>query len=361
MRAAPFALFAALSLAGGSVRAEAPPPPSAKAVAPPASSATHVHVAATLDLSHAADLDHCPTEQTLRHEVSRRIGYDPFARDADGSPFGKVRVTIARSPKGLVATYAHEDPKGALQWSRTYEVPGPADADACDLVFAALGAFLAIELSAFANELPPSPAEPGAPSPSPLPKRVEITAPPPSPPRPSIVRGEAGIGAFLGGGTGPGLAAGGALQVGLAVAPFDDPRSRLSFSGEARIHAPHVENEIRSRLYTGSLLACFLRDWISGPQATFGGLACATGTAGFLDSTKQALNGPVSLTSRASYVALGARLGLETRLGAAVILRIHGQVLPALHGARVLGPGGRTAAGTSAVAGDTGLTVLVPF
>jgi hypothetical protein len=71
-----------------------------------------------LDLVITPGVRHCPPEERLHREVSRRLGYDPFIPDGSRTPVGRLRVRIAADGNGLVATYAWINPDGKPRWPK---------------------------------------------------------------------------------------------------------------------------------------------------------------------------------------------------------------------------------------------------
>src|SRR5580704_15613275 len=84
----------------------------------------------------------CPAEETLRDEVARRMGYDPF----DPGAAGRLVVVVAWQARRFEAQVDRYTPGGEKTWSEVY--PGGAR---CALMFPSL----ASEISAVLEPAPP--------------------------------------------------------------------------------------------------------------------------------------------------------------------------------------------------------------
>ncbi|MFT3764708.1 MAG: hypothetical protein QM820_04205 [Minicystis sp.] len=354
MRPVPLAALCSLVAALGvsPARAEGPAP------ADPAWKPRFVRVNATLEFQRGKGAEGCPkAEEYLRREVGRRMGYDPFG-GAEGRPIGRVRVVLSRAPRGFAAVFAYVDASGALRWERTYPVDG-ADASACELAMSGVAIELMQDLR-IRDDSPPPVSAPVAPLPAPPPEAA-VSTPDPAPPaaphdRPLHLRYEVGLGVFAGAGLASRITGGGALHAGIAIAPFGHDRARLSFAFEGSVTAPVVaDSGVQTQLYAGSILACGEVDLLSRPIVTWGLFACGEGLLGVLRGTWSSID---DLSSRSStHAALGARLGGQARFGNTFSVRLQGDLLPALHRARVLRPA--SADGSGPVAATLGLAAVL--
>lgn len=357
-------LFAVLAASPARAQGTAPPEPAPRVLHPP----PRAPISARLDYRLGPGGADCPGVDYLRQEIARRMGYDPFAPEAKGSPIGSVRVEIARSPKGLTGTYTLTSAEGVDLWTRTYSEPSTVW-----LACRGVNQGIAVELTGEfqvremrlarrgphpASEPPVAPPEPAAEGPRIA--RAAPQEPAPSPvPRPTRgPRAEVGATIFAGGGTAPRATLGGALRVGLVIAPFGDDHARLSFAAEGRADAPAMdERGIRTQLFAGSFVTCGHWDLVHRPGVIGGVLLCALGTAGAARSSWRDEGGPQ--TRGAAYVGAGVRAGVEARLSPVVALRAQGEALPTIVGARFLARG--ASSGSGSVAGNAGLAVVLAF
>ena len=112
-------------------------------------------VTARLEYQRGPGAEACAGEASLRIEVARRSGYDPFTADARA----RLVVTITRKGRQLVGALQFYDVKGAPGWSKVL----PVRANDCGTLLAAMGAEIEYELSqapTFPAEAPPVVAPP---------------------------------------------------------------------------------------------------------------------------------------------------------------------------------------------------------
>ncbi|WP_437641383.1 hypothetical protein [Sorangium sp. So ce854] len=202
--------------------------------------------AARLDYVRGPGAERCPDASFLRAEVARVAGADPFRDDA---PL-LVSVRIERQGPDLVASLALRDGQGDTRWA-----DGLTTSSACDVLVAGVGLAIATQLLRAPERAPaepspaePSPAEPSSRRPAQVPREASQAPPPghatrgapepaartaPKPPRaaapeplvspvreanaepPGPWRFEVGLGATVGLGITPGVAAGTTLAVGV--------------------------------------------------------------------------------------------------------------------------------------------------
>ena len=313
-----------------------------------------------LELVLGAGAESCPGEEMLRRELARRVGYDPFAKEATGAPAGRVRTTIARRGRGLTATCDYVDARGIHQWTRTYAVEGTTT-QACEEALKDVAVDLQVELPLFRKPLPPIPPPPPAPPPEPA--RPPLVAPDPVPARAwRRPRLELGVAAFVATGIAPAATLGGAVHVGVGVFPFGRDRPWLSFAVEGRADAPAASGPggLQTRLLAGSAMACGHEDLFTGPAGvTWAVLGCVIGTAGKVHGWSQGVNRSVSLGG--TYAGLGPRFGIEARLTSIAAVRLQGDVLPTVLAARMLVESHGEMWRTADVSGSAGLAFLLFF
>jgi hypothetical protein len=348
MRTASLTSLAASFLVAAPSLAEPPAAPS-----PP----PRARVEATLRFSVAPELARCPGETRLRDEVSRRMGYDPFAPAPGGVSYGLVRVAIARSGSGLTARYEHEDPSAELAFRRVVNVPSD-DRESCDLAISAVGAFLAIELASFARRKPPPPP-PERPRAAPVAERPLSPRPERPPGRGPVLRFEAGVGAAVLGGVGRGLSGMGSIRVGVAVAPSQAARTRLLIALEGRGNLPRTSAEgARAQLFGGALLVCAARDFFPGAVVTWGGIGCLLSTVGTLRGSLRGQGDHPSIARTAIHASLGARLGWEARFGSSLAVRAEADLAPTIQSVELVLPGRAARVGMAGLAASTGFSLV---
>ncbi len=78
---------------------------------------------------------HCPPEERLHRELSRRLGYDAFKPEGPSTPVGRLSVRIAADGNGLTATYSWTNPDGKSRWAKpkTFSEEGTDEVSCTDL------------------------------------------------------------------------------------------------------------------------------------------------------------------------------------------------------------------------------------
>jgi hypothetical protein len=238
----------------------------------------------TAKLAYSSRVASCPNEESFRHLVAARLGYEPF------TPDGRHRVSVAlRLDRNRLRGRAEIARAG--QPSRARELA--AEPDQCDSLVAALATAVAIAIdparSAQATppspSIPPHPPDPVAPSPIAVPPTTAapppIAAPPiapsaiaPPPPSPALAVPPAGeapptarpstkLFASLDGvaalGLAPGGVAGGELDVGVRVSSVS-----LALLGrlEATLGASRVSSgdRLEATIASGGIVPCLHPD-----------------------------------------------------------------------------------------------------
>ncbi|KYF79134.1 hypothetical protein BE11_15060 [Sorangium cellulosum] len=201
--------------------------------------------AARLDYVRGRGAERCPDASFLRAEVARVAGTDPFRDDAALL----VSVRIERQGPELMASLVLRDGQGNTRWA-----DGLTTSSACDVLVAGVGLAIATQLLRAPERAPaepspaePLPAEPSSRGPAQAPREPPRAPPPvqgsrdapeqagaaPEPPRPAAPepstssgepskvdpsrpwRIEAALGATMGLGITPGVAAGTTLALGV--------------------------------------------------------------------------------------------------------------------------------------------------
>ncbi|WP_437738068.1 hypothetical protein [Sorangium sp. So ce1335] len=318
--------------------------------------------AARLDYVRGRGAERCPDASFLRAEVARVAGADPFRDDA---PL-LVSVRIERQGAELVASLALREGQGNTRWA-----DGLTTSSACEVLVAGVGLAIATQLLRASERAPaepppaePSPAEPssrgparvsreppqappaahaprGAPEPAagaaPEPPRTFAPEPPGSPVRaakadPSAPwRIEAGLGATVGLGITPGVAAGTTLALGVRWSDWSvavEGRGLVSLAKEV------ADMRIRTTAFTVSSLAC-----VRG-RPLFGCGLATLGAVRFVPENPWNMR-----VRRKALFGVGARLGsawpLSERWSAYGYVEAHWIVEDAL--LRRQGDGGETA------------------
>jgi hypothetical protein len=277
---------------------------------------------ARLVYSRASDVDSCPDEETLRHAVVVRVGYDPFFAWARRT----VVVNVVRRRQEFVATTDLIDEQGIAHGARELRTGG----DCRELLDAvALAIAIAIDPQILVH-----PQESSAPAPPPPPPSAVIVvvprpvaAPPaspaergPLPPLPSTAPAafEASIGLVASSGDAPNMAAG--LSAGGAVrwAP-------LSVGLEGRVDAPATESatgggQVSSQRVVAAVVPC----------ASFGPFAaCAVVQGGAMRAWSNGV--PDRRTAWTESWEVGGRVGVFVPVAANLFLRVRTDILGNLH------------------------------
>jgi hypothetical protein len=325
-------------------------------LAPVLARAGEATIAFRLEYSLAGGAERCPSEDVLHQELSRRLGYDPFAPDSGGVPAGAIRVVIAPAPPGLQATYEHVDAKGERRWTRTYSVPGTSTR-ACEGAVEGVAVDLAAEVALLSRKRPPPPPAPAPRPATPAPHAPEAAPHREGMPRPEL---EIGLGAHVASGVAPAVTVGGALHVGVAVFPLGRGRPWFSFGIEGRADKPAADEMrgVRTQLFAVSIVACGHKALAGGAAITWAVLGCVLGTAGKVNANVDELEG-ASLNG--TYVSLGPRFGVEARLAGGVAIQALGDAVPTVHPVRIFTLGGREIWRTAGVSGGAGLAALFSF
>ncbi|KYF86761.1 hypothetical protein BE17_12400 [Sorangium cellulosum] len=134
--------------------------------------------AARLEYVRGHGAEHCPDASFLRAEVARVAGEDPFRDDA---PI-LISVRIERHEAELVASLALRDSQGATRWA-----DGFSTISACEVLVAGVGLAIAARLLGMPERVPqePPPSEPPQGLPEPSPPEPPQGPPGPRPPEPS--------------------------------------------------------------------------------------------------------------------------------------------------------------------------------
>jgi hypothetical protein len=277
-------------------------PASAWAALPPS-------VTARLEYQRGPGAEACAGEASLRIEVARRSGYDPFTADARA----RLVVTVTRKGRQLIGALQFYDVKGAAGWSKVL----PVRANDCGTLLAAMGAEIEYELSqapTFPAEAPPVVAVPVAAPPS--------HEDPPAPTNPILLR--FGLGAALGFGTAPRVALGVSADVGiywpLASLPFDGVSLTLEgrWDPPAAGHVPGLRDG--EGVSTSRLLVTL------APCAHWWKLyGCAVGELGQLRGGGDGI--ALAVQHASVYSAMGPRLGVEVPFASHLGFRISGEIL----------------------------------
>jgi len=270
--------------------------------------------------SRASDVDSCPDEETLRHAVAARVGYDPFFAWARRT----VVVNVVRRRQEFVATVNLIDEQSIAHGARELRTGGECR-ELLDAV--ALAIAIAIDPQILAH-----PPESSAPVPPPPPPSTVIAAPPPvaAPPASPVERGpspppsaaptafEASIGLVASSGDAPNMAAG--LSAGGAVrwAP-------VSVGLEGRVDAPATESatgggQVSSQLVVVAVVPC--RSF--GPFA-----ACAVVQGGAMRAWSNGV--PDRRTAWTESWEVGGRAGVFVPVATNLFLRVRTDILGNLH------------------------------
>ncbi|WP_437942304.1 hypothetical protein [Sorangium sp. So ce341] len=188
--------------------------------------------AARLEYVRGRGAERCPDASFLRAEVARVVGADPFRDDA---PL-LISATIERQGAELVASLALRDGEGKTRWADGFSTSG-----ACEVLVAGVGLAVAAQLLSMPERgsreaSPPGAAQAPQGAPGPMPPAHAPQGPPRASPPTQTARAapalptsadegasagpseplriEAGLGATVGLGITPGVAAGTTLGIG---------------------------------------------------------------------------------------------------------------------------------------------------
>ncbi|MGK4002089.1 hypothetical protein WMF31_05660 [Sorangium sp. So ce1036] len=246
----------------------------------------------------------CPDEMSLRAEVARGLGADPFQDDAPRA----LTVSIAREGPELTASMALRDAQGETHWAEGFSTRSGCEELLSGVALAVVAQFLGTPEQAPAppeRSPPPVPSPPSEPPSPPLrppssqarrAERPPASAPPetaPAPPKP--LRLQAGLGATLGLGITPGTAAGVTLAVGVRRSDWSiavEGRGLVSLAQEVKDMA------LSARAFTAAGVGCLHGRHLFG---------CGVATGGFVRFVPRH---PWHMTERDDALfSIGARLG----------------------------------------------------
>ena len=260
---------------------------------------------AQLSYARLPGSERCPDEATLRGAVAARLGYDPFAEQADNV----VTVEIARAGRGLRATIALTTRGSATSGRRVLSSPRLDCTDLGPTLELAIS--IAIDPLSLDRPAPPTTPPPAIP---PTPPATTPPAPPRAPeskpdedlkkiarPRPpDPLRPRAGVGVLVNLGTAPTVTAGFLVEAGLR-------RRRWSVGLEARYDlagsAATSNGQVTIENVLGTFSACVYLSWFAG---------CGLATAGIQMSSGATIDGPRRQFQL--FLAPGARLAVEIPL-----------------------------------------------
>jgi hypothetical protein len=280
-----------------------------------------------LEYTRGSGAQHCPGEEFLRAEITRRLGdLDPFHPDAPHT----VTASVTREEATLLALMELRDATGTVLWVDGFDSPEP-----CAALVSAMALAIVVEIETV-SRTPAGDGEAGEPAapagPPSAPPQVETaepaapTRPPPVPPstRPrgaimeaskQRLRLEGGVGAVVAFGITPGAAGGMALS--LAARSSD-----WSLGLEARALGAFSQKvddvPIATSVWTAAAVGCLHRRVL---------YACGLAQVGAYRFAPEAL---VNIGPRAQpLIALAARAGGEWPLVPGVF--VHGYVEVAQH------------------------------
>jgi hypothetical protein len=259
----------------------------------------------TARLTYRAPANSCPDEESFRHQVAGKLGYEAFTED------GKHRASvIVRLERGRIRGRAEVTRRGQ-------SAPGVRELDGeqgqCEALVAALATAVAIALDPVRGMQPaaPPPAPPASapqivvvreePAPPPEEKKEEAPAP-----RAHVFGVADGVVSL---GLAPAPAAGGQVGVGLAW-------QTLSIEATGRIEATTGPEPVDS----GDRIEATVYSALLSPCAALDAWAlCITGRVGAFQARAPDVLNPNLGTSL--FGAVGARAGYVLRLGQVVSLR----------------------------------------
>jgi hypothetical protein len=305
---------------------------------------------ARLIYSRAAEAATCPDEEAVRAAVSTRLGYDPFFPWAPTT----IVVDVDRANSLFRADVKVIDEHGLARGARHLETKGSE----CNDLMAAMALTISIIVDPLsltsarpvsqpeaATALPvaePPARPPAAPVMTPT---LEPTSPAPAPPDP--IHAYAGAGVLGSVGTAPAASFGGDLLVGLRQRAFS---LEVDARGELPASRALTEGTVQTERLMGSLVPC-----LHLGVAMF----CAVGSVAWVHASGSRLTEDRSGGALAG--ALGARAGVELKLGPIVRIRGYADLLAELFSPQLQIGTNTNAFKLSPVSGDLGLAALVQF
>lgn len=301
---------------------------------------------ARLIYARAAEAEGCPDEETVRAAVAARLGYDPFFPWAPNT----VLVDLQRSGDRFRADVKLVDEHGVVRGARHLETRSEcadlmeAMALTISLVVDPLSLSSTPRTAEPANSTPRPITEPSPEAPTPTVTSRTPPAPPPSSPHPERIHVYAGAGVLGSLGTAPAPSFGGDVLLGARRQVFSlevDARGELPASREL------TAGTAGSERLMGSLIPC-LHLSVS--------MFCMVGSLAWVHASGSGLTSDRSGSAAAG--ALGARAGVELKLGPILRLRAYADLLAELFAPR-LQIGGVDVYTLSPISGDIGLAALV--
>jgi hypothetical protein len=295
--------------------------------------------------SRSAEAATCPDEAAVRAAVAARLGYDPFFPWASTT----VVVDVERKESGFRAEVKLVDEQGVVRGTRHLETKESE----CTSLMAAMALTISLVVDPLSLTSPGHPnVEPAeaSPEPPPEPPAALVIAPPakPSPsPRsgPEPIHLFGGVGVLGSLGTAPSLTFGGDVFLGLQ-------RRMFSFELEARGELPSSSastpaGAVQSERVMGSLVPCLHLGV---------GLFCAVGSLGWVHASG---SDATAQSGSALAGAIGARAGIELKVGTVLRLRAYADLLGELARPELQGTVGRYELPPLSV--DLGVAALVRF
>jgi hypothetical protein len=261
----------------------------------------------------------CSGEETLRADVAKRVGYDPFFPSAKQL----IVANLATDPAGgFVARIQLIDERGVAYGTRVFH----ADRDCADLVdTVALAIAIAIDPRSLAPRpaTAPAPAQAAPPAPAPEPRE-----PPREPPANSLpappgvpVTFDGVVGLVASAGVAPTLAMGGAIG---AVVRW----RRVSLEIDGRVDAP-----ASVPAQGGGRVSTWLASLTVAPCAHAGVLvACALAQGGAMRASGDETGGTDTWVN---WWAAGARFGVTTPLSERIAFRLRSDLVANLEPQRL--------------------------
>jgi hypothetical protein len=264
-----------------------------------------------LEYTRGSGAQHCPGEELLRAEITRRLGdLDPFQPDASHT----VTASVTRKGAMLLAVMELRDATGTVLWVDGFDAPEP-----CAALVSAMALAIVVEIETVGRTTAGGgeAAEPAAPAglppvPSAIPPPVPRAAP--APPRGAIkevstqrMRLEGGVSAVVAFGITPGTAGGMALSIGARSSDWSlglEARTLGAFSEEMD------DVPIATSVFTAAAVGCLHHRLL---------FACGLAEVGAYRFTAETL---VDVGPRDDpLVALAARVGGEWPLSARLFMR----------------------------------------